>query len=117
MLVPMVMAIPLVGGGPLRRICVGYCLPSLVIERAVSLYTSAPGLAGRSGPQLGPFPLVLKKTLPEFPAGGIEPGAQPSVVPGARSVNREQLVPAADPSRFAYVNTTSHFNLYRISLP
>jgi hypothetical protein len=32
-------------------------------------------------------------------------------------VNREQLVPGEDPSHFAYVYTTAHRNLYRISLP
>ncbi len=44
-------------------------------------------------------------------------GAEPDVVPGSQSVNRAVLVPGEDLSQFAYVNTTSHRNLYRISLP
>jgi hypothetical protein len=55
--------------------------------------------------------------LPEFPADGISPQAEASVMPGAQSVNRANLVPGKDPFHFAYVNTTVHRNLYRISLP
>jgi hypothetical protein len=39
------------------------------------------------------------------------------VVPGSVSVNRERLVPGEDPNHYAFVHTTSHSNLYRISLP
>jgi hypothetical protein len=38
-------------------------------------------------------------------------------VPGARSLNRAELVPSRDLSHYAYVNTAVHRNLYRISLP
>ena len=43
--------------------------------------------------------------------------ADPSVVPGARSLNRAEFVPGRDLSHYAYVKTTVHRNLYRISLP
>jgi hypothetical protein len=43
--------------------------------------------------------------------------AEPSVVPGAQSLDRTELVPGKDLSHYAYVNTTAHRNLYRISLP
>ncbi len=39
------------------------------------------------------------------------------MVPGTRSFNRAELVPGKDLSYYAYVNTTVHRNLYRISLP
>jgi hypothetical protein len=38
------------------------------------------------------------------------------VVPGSHMVDRANLVPDNDLTRFAYVNTTMHRNLYRISL-
>jgi hypothetical protein len=38
-------------------------------------------------------------------------------VPGSESILRDDLVPGADLSHFAYVKTTVHRNLYRVSLP
>jgi hypothetical protein len=43
--------------------------------------------------------------------------AEPDVVPGSQSFSRADLVAGKDLSHFAYVNTTAHRNLYRISLP
>ena len=57
------------------------------------------------------------ETLPKFPAGGIVPGSDASVIPGSKIVDRAELAPGPDPSRYAYVNSTVHRNLYRISLP
>jgi DNA-binding winged helix-turn-helix (wHTH) protein/Tol biopolymer transport system component len=113
--VPMDMAIPLDGGPPLH-ICAVYCLPTwsssgrfLLIEVAAPTQTSP----GRSLA----IPVGPGESLPAFPRGGIEPGAEPEVMPGSQSVNRAELVPGKDLSHFAYVNTTAHRNLYRISLP
>jgi len=63
------------------------------------------------------IPMGPGETLPEFPPGGIEPGSDPGVIPGAQVVDRAELVPGPDPSRYAYVDSTMHRNLYRISLP
>jgi hypothetical protein len=63
------------------------------------------------------IPVGPDETLPDFPPAGIPLLAEPSIVKGARSVPRESLVPGKDPSHYAYVNTTVHRNLYRISLP
>ena len=43
--------------------------------------------------------------------------ADPSVVKGSQLVPRAYLVPGKDPEHYAFVNTTVHRNLYRISLP
>jgi hypothetical protein len=43
--------------------------------------------------------------------------ADASVVPGAQSVPRADLIPGADLDHFAYVKTTVHRNLFRVSLP
>ena len=112
---PMVMAIPL-DGGPPRRMCASFCVPTwsssgkyLFIPVEASSQTSP----GRSLA----IPVGPAESLPEFPPGGIKPLAEPSVVSGSQSVNRAELVPGKDLSHFAYVNTTAHRNLYRISLP
>jgi PAS domain S-box-containing protein len=63
------------------------------------------------------IPVGYDENLPPLPHGGIEPLANASVVPGAQSIARGELVPGRDPAHFAYVNTTVHRNLYRISLP
>jgi DNA-binding winged helix-turn-helix (wHTH) protein/Tol biopolymer transport system component len=113
--VPMVVAIPLDGGSP-RRICRGYCVPAwsssgrfLFVPVEASSQTSP----GRSLA----IPVGPGEDLPEFPSGGIQPLADASVMPGAQSISRAELVPGMDLSHCAYVNTTVHRNLYRISLP
>jgi hypothetical protein len=55
--------------------------------------------------------------LPPLPAEGILPDAEASVVPGAQSVNHQQVVGGKDPEHYAYVKTTVHRNLYRVSIP
>ena len=114
-LAPMDMAIPLDGGPPLR-ICALYCLPTWSSSgRFLFIAVEAPTQTS-PGRSLA-IPVGPGETLPVFPPGGIKPGAEPDVVPGSESVNRALLVPGKDPSHFAYVNTASHRNLYRISLP
>ena len=63
------------------------------------------------------IPLGPGESLPDLPPEGIAPLAEPSVVKGAQSVPRAYLVPGKDPEHYAFVNTTVHRNLYRISLP
>jgi hypothetical protein len=63
------------------------------------------------------IPLGPGESLQDLPAGGIAPLADPSVVRGAQSVGRGELVPGKDPEHYAWINTSVHRNLYRISLP
>jgi len=113
--VPKVVAIPL-DGGPARNLCASYCLPAWSSSGKflfVPVEASSPTTPGRSLV----IPVGPGESLPEFPPGGIQPLAEPSVVPGAQSIRRAELVPGMDLSHYAYVNTTVHRNLYRISLP
>jgi hypothetical protein len=113
--VPMVMAIPLDGGPPLR-ICASFCVPAWSSSgRFLFIAVEAPTQTSQ-GRSLA-IPLGPGESLAAVPPGGIKPGAEPDEVPGSQSVSRALLVPGKDPSHFAYVNTTSHRNLYRISLP
>ena len=112
---PAPMAIPL-DGKPPRRMCVSYCVPTWS-SNGKSLYIAVEP-ATRTGPGRSlVIPVGPNETLPDLPTGGIPLLAQPTIVKGAQSVPRESLVPGTDPSHYAYVNTTVHRNLYRISLP
>lgn len=112
---PAVMAIPLAGGAP-RRLCTPICSTSWSTNgQFLFVSVEAPSRTG-SGRSLA-VPLGAAESLPNLPAGGIQPLAQPGVVPGAESVGRGELVPGKDPQHYAWVNTTVHRNLYRISLP
>ena len=113
--VPRVEAIPL-DGGPPRQVCVSYCSPVWSSSGKflfVPVQASSPTSPGRSLV----IPVGPGETLPDLPPAGIEPMADPSIVPGAQSFDRVELVPGRDPSIYAFVNTTVHRNLYRISLP
>ena len=113
--VPKVVAIPL-DGGPPRNICASYCAPAWSSSGKflfVPVEASSPTTPGRGLV----IPVGSGESLPELPLGGIEPLAEPSVVSGAQSLNRAELVPGKDLSHYAYVNITVHRNLYRISLP
>jgi DNA-binding winged helix-turn-helix (wHTH) protein/Tol biopolymer transport system component len=113
--IPAVTAIPL-AGGVARRISTSYCFPRWSPDgRFLFVPVEETSRAG-PGRSLA-IPIGPGENLPDFPAGGIAPLAEPSVVPGAMSVSREDPLPGRDPEHYAWVNTTVHRNLYRISLP
>jgi hypothetical protein len=109
------MAIPLDGGPPLR-ICESYCLPTWS-SSGQFLFISVEAPTQTSPGRSLAIPVGPGESLPTLPPGGIKAGAEPDQVAGSQSVNRALLVPGKDLSHFAYVNTTAHRNLYRISLP
>jgi hypothetical protein len=112
---PSVVAIPL-DGEPPRRICESYCNPRWSTDGKflfVPVEESSRTSPGRSLV----LPLGVGENLPELPAEGIAPLAEPSVVQGAESVGHAELVPGNDPEHYAWINTTVHRNLYRILLP
>jgi DNA-binding winged helix-turn-helix (wHTH) protein/Tol biopolymer transport system component len=112
---PANMAIP-VDGGPPRRICSTYCVPmwstsgKFVFVQVKWSSRSSPG-------QSLAIPVGPGEDLSALPSEGVLPLAEPSSVKGSQSVPRDNLLPGKDPEHFAYVNTTVHRNLYRISLP
>jgi hypothetical protein len=62
------------------------------------------------------IPIGPDETLPELPTAGVEPDSSTTLVKGAQFVDREKILPGADPSQYAYLNGGVHRNLYRISL-
>ncbi len=110
-----IMAIPL-GGGPPRIISASYCI-STWSPRGNWLFIPVEAPTRTSPGRSLAIPLGAGEALPPFPPGGIPREADPSIIPGAQSVPRANLVPGLGPSHYVYVNTTVHRNLYRISLP
>jgi eukaryotic-like serine/threonine-protein kinase len=109
------LAIPVEGGSP-----------EVVCKRRCDLVWSSSGRflfieveeSSRTSPGRSlAIPVGPGETLPKFPPEGIPASAEASIMPGAQSINRANLVPGKIPSHYAYVNTTVHRNLYQISLP
>jgi eukaryotic-like serine/threonine-protein kinase len=109
------MAIPLNGGVP-RRICASFCIPAWSPDGKYLFVPVEDPSRTDPGRSLA-IPLGPGETLPVLPADGIAPSAELDVVRGAKSVARAELTPGKDLEHYAWVNTTVHRNLYRISLP
>ncbi len=112
---PAVAAIPLDGGAP-RRICASYCFPRWSTDGKF-LFVPVEEPSRTSAGRILAIPVGPRESLPDLPARGIAPLAEASVVPGAQSVGRGELVPGRDLEHYAWVNTIVHRNLYRISVP
>jgi DNA-binding winged helix-turn-helix (wHTH) protein/Tol biopolymer transport system component len=112
---PAVTVLPL-DGGPPRRICAGYCRPKWSTDGKF-LFVQVEEQS-RSGPGRSlAIPLGPAESLPDLPPNGIPPLASPGVILGTESIDRAELIPGKNPRQYAWVNTTVHRNLYRISLP
>jgi hypothetical protein len=112
---PAPIAIP-VDGGPPRRIFKGFTVPRWS-SNGKFLFVPVEFPTHSSPGRSLAIPVGPGEALPEFPPEGIAPGTAASEIPGAQSVPRAHLVPDKDPSRYVYVNTRVHRNLYRIPLP
>lgn len=112
---PAIVAIPLDGGAPLQ-ICASYCRPRWSTDGKLLFVPIEGPSRGSAGRSLA-IPLGIGEKLPELPNGGIAPQAQASVIEGAESVGRSDLVPGKDAAHYAWVNTSVHRNLYEISIP
>jgi hypothetical protein len=108
-------AIPL-GGGPPRRICSGYC-PVIWAPDGKFLYVGIAPASQTSRGKTIAIPIAPGDTLPQLPASGIRDIGTESAIPGSRVIEAWNISPGPDPSVFAYVKTTVHRNLYRISVP
>ena len=112
---PEIVAIPADGGAP-RQICASYCRPAWSTDGKF-LFVPVEELSRTSPGRSLAIPAGPGESLPDLPPGGIAPLAQASVVAGAESVGRADLVPGKDAAHYAWVNTTVHRNLYEISIP
>jgi hypothetical protein len=102
-------------GGPQRVICADYCVPKWSSTGAFLVIPIEAPSRISPGKSLA-IPVGQGETLPELPPGGIDL-SKAGALPGAQLITRGELIPGKDSTHFAYVNTTVHRNLYRISLP
>ena len=112
---PALFAIPIDGGTPVR-LCTSYC-GARWSTNGKFLFVELEQPSRTSPGRTLAIPLDSDESPPVFPAPGIPPQADPSIIKGSQLILRSDLVPGNDPSHYAYVNTTVHRNLYRISLP
>ena len=112
---PAIMAIPLDGGAP-RRICANFCRSNWSTDGRF-LFLSVEEASLTSPGRTLAVPIGADEKLPDLPPGGIAPLAHPDAPAGIVSIPHASLVPGKDPNHYAWVNTTAHRNLYRISLP
>jgi DNA-binding winged helix-turn-helix (wHTH) protein/Tol biopolymer transport system component len=109
-----VVAIPADGGASVR-LCDVFCVPAWSSDgRFLSIPVD--GSSRVSPGRSLAIPIGPGENLPPFPPGGIKELAEAGVMKGAVSVPRENVVLGLDPDHYAYVNTTVHRNLYRITL-
>ena len=111
---PAIAVIPLDGGTP-RRVCATYCVPSWSTDGKFVFIPVEESSLTNPGRSLA-IPLGPGESLPDLPPAGIPPLAQPNIVPGSSSVGRDFLVAGKDPQHYAWIKTTVHRHLYRISL-
>ncbi|MGH9631245.1 MAG: TolB family protein, partial [Bryobacteraceae bacterium] len=109
------MALP-VGGGAPRQICAGFC-PVAWAPDGRSFYVGVTSSSRTSPGKTLAIPVPPGETFPRLPASGIRGPEDARALPGARLIDGYRISPGPDPSLFAYVKTTMHRNLFRITLP
>jgi hypothetical protein len=110
-------AVPIAGGAP-RRICSG--CPVIWGPDGNFLYVGVQRESRESPGKTRVFPLQPGEMLPKLPPlGMLAPAApdDPKLFPGSYLVDAYGISPGLDPAIFAYVKTTMHRNLFRITLP
>jgi hypothetical protein len=109
------MAIPTAGGPP-RRICQGVCGSAAWSPAGDYLYVNSASSSRTSPGKMIVLPVIPDTGLPDLPEAGIIP-AEASSIRGSRVVEQVNRVPGPNLLTYAYVKTTVHRNLFRISLP
>lgn len=109
------MALP-VGGGAPRQICAGFCPVAWAPDGRFFYVGVTPSSRTSPGKTLA-IPVPLGETFPRLPPSGIRGPEDARALPGARLIDGYRISPGPDPSLFAYVKTTMHRNLFRITLP
>jgi eukaryotic-like serine/threonine-protein kinase len=112
---PPTLAIPL-DGKPPQRICDGICLVAWSPDgRYFYVVSTRPTRENPSG-QTVAIRLRPGAALPPLPAGELRRPENWAKIPGAKTVEQAFIAPGLDPSIYAYVNSSTHANLFRIPL-
>ena len=112
---PQVLAFSLKDGRS-RVFCSDPCYPSWSWD-GKWLLVGVEHASGTNPGRMLAIPLKQGEVVPEVPAGGIPPDAPPDIIRGARSSPGELFLEGSSLSRYAYLDTRVHRNIYRVSLP
>jgi hypothetical protein len=105
-----ILAVPTAGGAP--RIVATRGGPAVWAPDGKFFYVYV-----RSERKTAAIPVPAGETLPKLPPSGISRLDDLAAFPAARVIDGYRSSPGTDPSIYAYVKTTAHRNLFRISLP
>jgi serine/threonine protein kinase/Tol biopolymer transport system component len=106
-------AVPVDGGTP-RLICEG--CPVAWAPDGKYLYVALEGESHAGSGKTLVIPIPPGEMMPGLPAAGIKSLEQGIALPGARILNRWLVSPGPDPTIYAYTQTTTHRNLFQITL-
>ncbi len=81
------------------------------------IYITPAGIAGMGAQKTFVVPLRPGKVFPALPASGIKSEAELAALPGVRAIARPRISPGPDPAVYAFIQVSTHSNLYRIPLP
>lgn len=109
------MAVPAGGGSP-RRICAAVC-GSAWSPDGRFLYVQTQLTSRTSLGQMIAIPVRPETGLPDLPEGGVQPGTQAPTIRESRVVERADIVPGVEAGTYAYVKSTVHRNLFRVTVP
>ena len=110
-------AVPTDGGLP-RRICGNERVcPSVWSPDGRFLYVPLEAPSRTSAGKMIALPVRRETGLPDLPEAGIQSDEDAAAIPGSVVIGQSNIVPALDPSTYAYVKRTAHRNLFRIRLP
>jgi len=109
------MAIPVSGGNPVA-ICPGFCY-TIWSPDGKYLYIEVEMPTRAAGGKMVRLPVPAQRGLPALPADGIRSVEQALALAGGQLVEPSRIVPALDPQTWAFLRSTVHRNLFRVSPP
>jgi hypothetical protein len=106
-------AVP-VAGGAAQRICSGCAVTWAPDGSFLHLPVQNPSLTEPGKTRVVPLP--RGEMLPRLPPLGMRRQDEPTLFPDSYLIDRHGVSPSPEPTTYAYVKTTMHRNLFRISL-
>jgi len=107
------MAIPTSGGDPVA-VCRAFCY-TIWSPDGKYLYIEVELPTRASGGKLVRLPVPAETGLPALPSGGLRSVEQALALAGSQLVEPSRIVPSLDAQTYAFLRSTVHRNLFRLS--
>jgi Tol biopolymer transport system component len=104
--------LPIDGGEPVR-LCSGGCATQWSPDGRYLYVSPRP----EDADVMVALPVPPGESIPRLPPGGIRSVSDAQAMPGAVIIEKPEVTPGLEPTTYAYVKTTSQWNLYRVPLP